>query len=118
MGHPQVFVVRLGVDRERQIVRPIQNLQLARNDFDIASGEIWIFRARQPRCDVTGHLNHVFAAQCMRLLRKLRIFLRPKHDLRQSFAIAEINENYSAVIACDIDPPGQRDLFADVALAK
>jgi hypothetical protein len=54
----------------------------------------------------------------MRLLRKLRIFLRPKHDLRQAFAIAEINENYSAVIACDINPPGQRDLPADVALAK
>jgi hypothetical protein len=54
----------------------------------------------------------------MRLLRKLRIFLRPKHDLRQPFAIAEINENYSTVIACDIYPSGQSDLFTDVALAK
>ena len=54
----------------------------------------------------------------MRLLRELRIFLRPKHDLRQSLAIAEINENYPAVIACDVYPTGQRDFFTDVALAK
>ena len=118
MGHPQIFVVRLGIDREWQIVRPIQNLQFARDDFDVASGEIWIFCARQPRSDVTRYLNDVFAAQCVRLLRKLRIFLRSKHDLRQAFAIAEINKNYPAVVACDIDPPGQRDLSADVALAK
>ena len=54
----------------------------------------------------------------MRLLRKLPIFLRPKHDLRQSFAIAEINENYPTVIACDVYPAGQRDFFTDVAFAK
>ena len=118
MGHPQIVVLRFSVNRERQVVRPIQNLQFARDDFDIASGEIRIFRAGQPRGDVTGYLNYVFATQRMRLLRKLRIFLRPKHDLRQAFAIAEINENYSAVIACDIDPTGQRNLAADVTLTK
>src|SRR5437588_567194 len=118
MGHPQIFVVRVGVNRERQIVRPIQNFQFARNDFDIAGGEVRIVRAGQPRSDLTGHLNDVFAAQCMRLLCKLGIFLRPKHDLRQAFAIAEINENYTAVIACDIYPTGERDLPADVCLAK
>ena len=87
-------------------------------NFDIAGGEIWIFCAWQPRSDVTRNLNHVFTAQCVCLLRKLRIFLRPKHDLRQAFAIAEINENYPAVIAGNIYPPGQCDLSADIALAK
>src|SRR5580693_6046763 len=118
MGHSQIFVVRFGVDWERQIVCSIQNLQFARNDFYIAGAKIWIFRAWQPRSDVTGNLNHVFTTQCMRLLRKLRIFLRPKHDLSQAFAIAEINENYPAVIAGDIYPTSQCDLSADVALAK
>ena len=107
MGHPQVFVVRLGINRKRQIVSPIQYLQLARNDFDIAGGEIWVFCPRQPRCDATGDPNDVFAAQCMRLLRKLRIFLRPKHDLCQAFAIAEINENYPAMIACALTHPAR-----------
>ena len=118
MGHPQIFVVQFGVDGERQIVRPIQNLQFARDDFDIASGKIRIFCAGQPRSNLTGNLNHVFAAQRVRLLRKLRIFLRPKYDLRQSFAIAEINENYPAMIACDIDPTSQRNLTTDVPLTK
>jgi len=118
MGHPQIFVVRVGVDWERQIVSPIQNLQSARNDFDVARSKVWIFCAWQARSDVTGNLKDVFIAQCMRLLRKLRVFLRPKHDLRQAFAIAEINENDSAMIAGDIYPTGQRDLPADVALAK
>jgi hypothetical protein len=54
----------------------------------------------------------------VRLLRKLRIFLWSKHDLRQAFAIAKINENHPAVIARDIYPPGQCDLPADIALAK
>jgi hypothetical protein len=54
----------------------------------------------------------------MRLPRKLGVFLRPKHDLRQAFAIPEINENYPAVIAGNIYPPGQCDLSADVGLAK
>src|SRR5436189_2774584 len=54
----------------------------------------------------------------MRLLRKLGVFLRSKHNLRQAFAIAEINENYAAMIARDIYPAGQCDLSADIALAK
>src|SRR5438067_4850080 len=67
---------------------------------------------------MTGNLNHVFTAQCMRLPCQLGVFLRPKHDLCQAFAIAEINENDSAMIAGDIYPTGQRDLPANVALAK
>jgi hypothetical protein len=52
------------------------------------------------------------------LPRKFGIFLRSKHDLRQAFAIAEINKDYPAVIARDIYPPGQCDLPANIALAK
>src|SRR5437588_4715782 len=118
MGHSQIFVVRFGVDWERQIVCSIQNLQFARNDFDITGGEVWIFCAWQARCDVTRNLNHIVTAQRMRLPRKRGAFLRPKHDLRQAFAIAKINENHPAVIAGDIYPPGQCDLPADIALAK
>src|SRR5438045_9721657 len=99
MGHPQIFVVRVGVDWERQIVSPIQNLQSARNDFDVARSKVWIFCAWQARSDVTGNLKAVFIAQCMRLLRKLRGFLRPEHDLRQAFAIAGIEKKYTDVIA-------------------
>jgi hypothetical protein len=54
----------------------------------------------------------------MRLLRKLRIFLRPKNNLGQPFAVAQINENHPAVIARNIYPAGKCDVLADVSLAK
>ncbi len=63
-------------------------------------------------------LNHIFATQCVRLLRKLGVFFRAKNDLRQPFAIAQIDENDAAMIARDIYPAGKRDLLADVAFAK
>jgi hypothetical protein len=54
----------------------------------------------------------------MRLLRKLRIFLRPKNNLGQPFAVTQINENHPAVIARDIYPACKRDFAADVCLVK
>jgi hypothetical protein len=54
----------------------------------------------------------------VRFLREFRVFLGAKNNLDQPFAISQINKNYTAVIACDIYPAGQRHLFADVALAK
>ena len=74
--------------------------------------------ARQPRRDVTRDLDHVFAAQRMRLLRKLCVFLRTKNNLSQPFAVAQVNEDHSPMIARDIYPARQRDPLADVAFAK
>ena len=68
--------------------------------------------------DCARNLNHIFAAQRVRLLCKLGIFLRAKNHLSQSFAVAQINENHAAMIAGDIHPSGKRDLPADIAFAK
>jgi len=116
--HSQIFILRLSINREGQCVGPIQNPQLIWDDFDITSGEIWIFRPRQTRSDSTRNFSYIFAPQGVRLPRKLRIFLRPKNHLRQPFAIAQVNENNAAVIARDIYPAGKRDLLADVGLAN
>ena len=75
-------------------------------------------RARQTCRDRARNLNHIFAAQRVRLLCKLRVFLGAKNYLRQSFAVAQINEDHAAVIAGDIYPSGKRDLLADIAFAK
>jgi hypothetical protein len=63
-------------------------------------------------------LNDVFAAQRVRLLCELGIFLRAKHDLGQPFAVAQINKNHATVVAGDIYPSGKRDLPANIAFAK
>jgi hypothetical protein len=116
--HSQIFILRLGVDRERQIIRPIQNLQFARNDFYVAGGKIWILCARQPRGDATRNLNYVFTAQSVRFPGDFRIFLWSKDNLGQPLTVTQIDENHAAMIARDIYPAGKRDLPADVCLAK
>ena len=116
--HSQIFVVRLGIDREGEIVCAIQNVQGAWNDFDVPGLKLWILRAGHTRRDPATDLNHIFATQCMRLLRKVGVFFRAKDNLRQPFAIAQIDENDAAVIARNIYPAGERDLPADIAFAK
>ena len=54
----------------------------------------------------------------MSLLREFSIFFRAKNNLRQPFAIAQINEDHAAMIARDIYPAGKSDFLADVAFAK
>jgi hypothetical protein len=110
--------MRLGIDREGEIICAIQNVQVAWNDFYVSGRKLWIFGAWHARRDSTTDLNHIFATQCMRLLCKLGVFFRAKDNLRQTFAIAQIDENDAAVIARDVHPTGKRDLPADVGFAK
>ena len=63
-------------------------------------------------------MDHVLVAQVVGFLCELGVFLRSKNNLRQAFAIAQVNENNAAVIARDIYPAGKRDLLADVGLAN
>ena len=116
--HSQIFILRLGVDRERQSVGAIENAQLAGNDFNVACREVRILRAWQTCRDSARHLDHVFAAQSMRFPGEFGVFLWTKNNLSQPFAIAQINEDHPAMIARDIYPAGQRHLLADIAFAK
>ena len=54
----------------------------------------------------------------MRLLRELRVFFGAKDNLRQTFAISQIDENDAAMIPRDVYPPSERDLPVDIAFAK
>ena len=51
--HPQIFILRLGIERERQRVGAIQNAQLVWNNFNVAGGKVFVFGARRdvPRRD-------------------------------------------------------------------
>jgi hypothetical protein len=63
-------------------------------------------------------LNDVFAAQGVRLLSKLGVFLWAKDNLSESFAVAHINEDHAAMVAGAIHPTRKRDIRADVGFAK
>ena len=97
MGHPpSVEFLRLSVNRERRM-SAIQNLRrfAPGMNFDIASGEIRIFCAGQPRAAyVTGRQITSSPRNVCACFAK-RIFLGRNTICRQTFAIAEINENCS-----------------------
>ena len=50
-------------------------------------------------------------------LREFRVFLRAKDNLGQPFAISQIDENDAAMVARNY-PAGERDVPADIGLAK
>ena len=54
----------------------------------------------------------------MRLLCHLCIFFRSKDDLRETFAIAQINKHDAAMIPSHRDPAGQFDLTANVGFTQ
>ena len=54
----------------------------------------------------------------MRLLGHLCIFFRSKNDLREAFAIAQINEHDAAMIPAHRDPAGQFNLAVDIGFTQ
>ena len=54
----------------------------------------------------------------MRTAGEFGIFFGPENDLRQTFAVAKINENQPAKIATRMDPAGELDLLTDICCAK
>ena len=118
VGQAQVFVTDLPVKREGENLRAVQDRQARGQNFDLARGELGIFRSRQTRGDATFHLDDVFILQVMRSLRHLGILLRTEDDLGQAFAIAQVDKNDATVVAPGMDPAGQFDLLADIGGAK
>ena len=110
--------MNLGVDREWQIVRAIQNFQLVWNEFDVAGREFRIFRSGDARRNFPRDLNDVFAPQTVRLLCQLGVFFRSKHNLRKTLSVAQVDKYDAAMIARNVDPTGKRGILADVAFAE
>ncbi len=118
IAQAQIFIRRVRVDRKRQDVRAIQNFQHVRQNLDVAGGQLWILRARQTRRHFAFDLDHILVSQAVRELRRFRIFFGTKHHLRQTFAIAQIDEDHAAVIAPDMHPAGDLHAATDVSRAQ
>ena len=114
----QVFVDLRIVERERRHVGFVEHAQFARDHFDPARGELGVLRAREARDDFAGDLDHVLAAQSVRSFGDLRMFLGTKDDLRQTFAIAQVDEDDAAMVAPRIHPAGERDGLVDVGFTE
>ena len=118
VGQAQVFISDLGIKRERRHVGFVEHFQLRRDEFDFARDELRIDGSLDARANAAGDLDHVFAAQLVREFGDLRIFLGAEDDLRDPFAVAQINENNAAVVAAGVNPARQGDGLADVFFAE
>ncbi len=109
--HPQVLVAEFLVQLEWKDFSFVKNFQLGHDDFDLAGFDCIVegafaidFRAH---FHPTSQLDDVFAAQLVAELRCLCAFLLAKHTLCHSFAVADIDEDNTALITLGIDPANQ-----------
>jgi hypothetical protein len=118
VAQAQIFIRRLGVDRKRENVGPIENLQFVRHQLNVAGRQLRIFCPWDAGRHFSFYLNNIFMPEVMSFLGELGVLFRPKNDLRQAFAISQIDEDHPAMIAPDMDPAGESGRGADVLLAE
>ena len=100
----QILVVEL----ERRRLRDIEDLDLVREDFDLAAREVRIHGAFGAWPHETRHADDEFVAQLFRDGEGRRA-IGIADDLHQTFAIAQIDENDAAVIAAPMHPAADGD---------
>ena len=103
------------IELKRQRVGAVQELDLAREHFDAARGEVLIGGAAGTFAHAPLHADHVLGAQPLGLA-KHRGRIRIEDHLQQALAIAQIDENDAAVVAAAMHPAGDRDLLSDQLL--
>src|SRR5215213_8345774 len=87
-------------------------------DFDIARGQMRIARPLWPLADVTLYFEDVLITNVTGRAVSVWCELWIENSLRQSVAVAQIDEDESAEVTPSIDPSAQRDVLADVVEAK
>ena len=100
------------VELERQRLGAVERRQLARQQLDLARGQVGIGGAGRALADQPAHLDHELVAQLFGL-GKLGLVVGIEHDLQQTLAVAQVHENDAAMVAAAMDPAGNRNLLTD-----
>ncbi len=108
---PHLFRHRLVVV-ERRRLRLREHVELRREQLDLATRQIRIDRARGPLAHAALHREHELAAQPLGL-GKHRGAIGIEHDLEQTFAVPQVDEDHAAVIAAAVHPTGNANLAPD-----
>ena len=112
VGEPEVLVGNLVVELEREDLGGVKNVERAGDEFDRAGGQLRVFGSGQTGGDFAGDADHILAAEFVGFLRGVRIFLGTENNLRDAFAVAEVDKNESAVVAAGGDPAAEGDFGA------
>ena len=105
----QILVIQL----ERRRDRGVQDFDLVAQDFDFAAGNVGIVRPFGAAAHTTGHFQYEFVAHRFGDAEHLGA-VRIAHHLRQSFAVAQVDENHPAVVAAAMCPAAQGDGLVEV----
>ena len=101
---------------ERRRLRVVQNMQARSDHFHFAGRK---FRIRfLPPHDATFHRYDKLRAQLFSLRMRFRMQLIVEHDLRDSRAVAKVDEDQLAEIAAALNPAHQDDFFIGVRGAQ
>jgi len=103
-----VFVVELERRRERRV----EDLELVREDFDLARWEFRVDGAFGPRAHEPARRHYEFVAQLLGDAEGCGA-VRVADDLDESFAVAQVDEDDTPVIAAAMDPAADGDDLAE-----
>ena len=107
----QLFVRRFVV-MERRCLGAVQNFEFVRQQLDLTRGEVRVGGAGRTRAHLAGDADTELAAQALGV-REDVLAIGIEHDLQQTFAIAQVDEDDAAMIAAAMDPASDADFLAD-----
>jgi hypothetical protein len=99
-----------------QRIRAVQYLEFMTQQFDLARLQMDIGRPARTDAHQSRDLENVFVADPLRHRKNGRP-IRIEHDLQQSLAIAQVDEDDAAMIAPPMGPAGHGDHLTDQRLA-
>ena len=103
-------------DLKRRRLRFVEQPELARQHFDLAGGEFGIDRLRRAAFDEPAHADHKLRPKPLGLRQQLLVVA--DDDLRDAFAIADIDEEHAAEIAHAVHPAEERRVGAEIVGAQ
>ena len=106
------FLTRMLLVMERRCLRLVEDREFAREEFDLAGRHLRIDRSFGALTQTAVNRQHVLAADALGFGKDLgRIGI--EYDLEQAFTVAQVDEDYPAVVTSPVDPARDRNFFSD-----
>ena len=105
------------VERERRGFRFVQHFKLVAQHFDHARRHVGIGGTGRTQANLTGDLDHVFAAHAIGGSEGFSA-VRVEHHLGQTVTITDIEENHPTVVTATVNPSAKGNFLAFQAFVQ
>ena len=113
VAHAQVVAaVGILLDGERGYLAGIEYLEVVGYDLYVAGGQVLVLGISL--VDLSGDLQHEFAAELVGTVAEFGVGLVVEDDLRDAVAVAQVDERHAAHVADTLHPAGKSNLPAGV----